>query len=62
MKSKKSAKAAKAAKGKPYDKVPAGGPTTPTIDRTLMTVNGRAIRQMGDGRMYVMRNDKRIYI
>ena len=34
----------------------------PDKDKTLMTVNGRAIRQTPDGRMYVMRNNKRIFI
>jgi len=53
-------------KSKPYDKMnaPVTSPVTSgsSGDKTLMTVNGRAIRQMVDGRMYVLRNDKRVYI
>ena len=53
-------------KSKPYDKTnaPVTSPVTSgsSGDKTLMTVNGRAIRQMVDGRMYVLRNDKRVYI
>ena len=31
-------------------------------DKTLMTINGRAIRQTPDGRMYVMKNDRKTFI
>jgi hypothetical protein len=37
-----------------------GSNTNP--DKTIMTVNGRQIKQDGQGKMYVMKNDRKTYI
>lgn len=31
-------------------------------DKTIMTVNGRAIKQDKNGKMYVMKNDRKTYL
>jgi hypothetical protein len=35
---------------------------TSSGDKTIMTVNGRAIKQDNAGKMYVMKNDRKTYL